>query len=68
MTVKISNDNPVLCSWNSGGSLKGVAGGFYTDVITILPRPTETVSILYWSSVCIDSTVFPSFTKIALPY
>ena len=54
-----------LCCWNSGGSLKGVAGGLYTDVMTMFPRSTERVSILFWSSVCIDSTVVPSFTKIA---
>ena len=53
---------------NRGGSLKGVAGDLYTDVITMLPRSTERVSMLFWSSVCIDSTVVPSFTKIALPY
>ena len=47
--------------------MKGVVGGFYTDVITMLPRSTERVSILFWSSVCIDSTVVPSFTKIAFP-
>ena len=57
-----------LCGCNSGGSLKGVAGGLYTDVITMLPRSTERVSMLFWSSLCIDSTVVPSFTKIALPY
>ena len=57
-----------LCSWNSGGSLKDVAGGQYTDVITMLPRSTKRVSILFWSCVCIDSTVVSSFTKIALPY
>ena len=53
---------------NSGGSLKGVAGGLYTDVIIMLPRSTERVSMLFWSSVCVDSTVVPSFTKIALLY
>ena len=57
-----------LCGCNSGGSLKDVAGGLYTDMITMLPRPTERVSMLFWSSVCIDSTVVPSFTKLALPY
>ena len=68
-----------LCSWNSGGCLKGVAwnsggslksvgGGLYTDVITMLSRSTERVWILFLSSVCTDSTVDPSFTKIALPY
>ena len=57
-----------LCGCNSGGSLKGAGGGLYIDVITMLPRSTEKTSILFWSSVCIDSTVVSSFTKIALPY
>ena len=57
-----------LCGLNRAESLKGVAGGLYTDVKTMLPRSTERVSMLFWSSVGIDSTVVPSFTKIALPY
>ena len=57
-----------LCGLNRGGSLKGVAGSLYTDVITMLPRYTERISMLFRSSVCIDSTVVLSFTKIALPY
>ena len=34
----------------------------------MLPRSTERVSGLFWSSVYIDFTVVPSFTKIALSY
>ena len=68
MDVKSPMTILLLCDWNSGESLKDVAGCLYTDVTTLLPRSTERVSILFWSSVCIDFTVVPSFTKIALSY
>ena len=48
-----------LSGRSSGGCLKGISGNLYTDVITMLPRSTERDSILFWSSVYIDSTVDP---------
>ena len=37
----------ILCGWNSSGSLKGVAGGLYTDVLTMLPRSAERFLVLF---------------------